>query len=63
MNQKNIVILLRNGELEAWGSLKQICTEHKDHDFNYGYLKALKYPFDYKGFRFERVPFRERTIK
>lgn len=63
MNQKNIVVLSKDGKRECWGSLKEICEEHKDHKFSYNYLKSKSYPFEYKGFTFERFPFRVRTIK
>jgi len=54
MNE-NIIILTNKESYEAWGSLVELC---KVKGFSYNYLKRLKYPFDYKGLHFIRVPFR-----
>lgn len=50
------VIILTNGEsYEAWGSLVELC---KVKGFSHNFLKRLKFPFEYKGLKFIRVPFR-----
>lgn len=54
----NIIVLLNGDIVEAWGSLTEICTHHPE--FSYHYLKRQKYPFSYKGWRFEKVKFRQR---
>ena len=53
---KNIIILTNGGSYEAWGSLVELC---KVKGYSYNYLKRKKYPFEYKGVLFVRVPFRE----
>lgn len=54
MNQ-NIIILTNGESCEAWGSLVELC---RIHGFSYNYLKAKKFPFEYKGIQFNKVPFR-----
>jgi len=51
------VIILTNGEsYEVWGSLVELC---KIKDLSYNYLKRQKFPFEYKGLHFIKVPFRQ----
>lgn len=52
---KNVIILTNKESHEAWGSLVELC---KVKGFSYNYLKKKKYPFEYKGLNFIRVPFR-----
>ena len=55
---KNTISLTKKGHKpESWGSLTQICDEH---GFPYHTLKKEKYPFEYDGWKFERIPFREK---
>jgi hypothetical protein len=54
MNE-NIIILTNGESYEAWGSLVELC---KVKGFSHNYLKRLKFPFEYKGLKFIRVPFR-----
>jgi hypothetical protein len=54
MNE-NIIILTNVESYEAWGSLVELC---KVKGFSHNYLKRLKFPFEYKGLKFIRVPFR-----
>lgn len=58
MNQ-NIIILTNGESYETWGSLVELCNKHK---FSYNYLKRKKFPFEYKGLKFIRTPFRELNI-
>jgi len=58
--QKNgqvIVLTDKNGNHEAWGSLVELC---KEHVLSHNYLKKKKYPFDYRGVKFERLKFRQK---
>lgn len=55
---KSIIILSKDNVFEAWGSITEVCKAHK---YSYSYLKGKKFPFTYKGVRFEKVPFRERN--
>lgn len=50
---KRVIILSRGDEVDAYGSLTEICRKNKD--FSYHYLKSKKYPFSYKGWEFNRV--------
>jgi len=54
MNE-NIIILTNLKDFECWGSLVELC---KVKGFSYNYLKRKKFPFEYKGLKFIRVPFR-----
>lgn len=60
MERVNIIILTKGDQVETWGSLTDLCDNHES--FSYHYLKKKKFPFYYKGFRFERVPFRKKLI-
>lgn len=55
MNE-NIIILYDGENYEAWGSLVEIC---KTKNLSYNYLKRMKFPFEYKGMSFIKVPFRK----
>jgi hypothetical protein len=59
---KSVIIVKKGEDLEAWGSLTELCDNHKENKFSYNYLKGLKFPFDYKGFSFRKVPYRKRSI-
>lgn len=56
-----MIILKKDNQYETWGSLTEICANHKQ--FSYNYLKRLKFPINYKGFEFIKVPHRFKTIK
>ena len=56
MNE-NIIILKKDSEYEAWGSITEICSVY---GFSYNYLKRLKFPFIYKGIEFIKTPFRQK---
>ena len=51
-----IVITDENGNNEVWGSITELS---KKHNLSYNYIKRLKYPFTYRGVKFERLNFRE----
>lgn len=55
----NIIVLIKENQLETWGSLTSLCDAH---GFSYNYLKRQKFPFTYKGIKFEKVPFKKKTI-
>lgn len=51
------IIIIQKGELkEVWGTLTECCNNHPN--FNYGYLKHLKFPFEYKGYSFTKIYYR-----
>lgn len=58
MDRDNIIILTDKESYETWGSLTELC---KAHGFSYNYLKRLKFPFEYRGLKFIKSPFRERN--
>ncbi len=60
MERSNIIILtnLNTLDQEAWGSLTEICDNHER--FKYSTIKAKKYPFEYKGFLFNKVQYRKK---
>lgn len=59
MDRNNIIILTDEESYEAWGSLTEICDQHK---WSYNYLKRKKFPFKYKGLQLIKVPFRKLNI-
>jgi len=61
MNQKNIIILTKGEQFEAWGGLKELASNHTD--IIWSSIKNKKYPFKYKGYDFIRVPWREKNSK
>lgn len=54
----NIIIVSKDQEQEAWGSLTEIC---RVYGWSYNYLKTKKMPFEYRGVRINRVPFRAKN--
>jgi len=58
MNQ-NVIVLYdqETEEIEVWGSVTEMCE--KKEGFSYNYLKRQKFPFEYKGLKFYKVPFRK----
>lgn len=60
---KNIIILqvISNPSIqETWGSLTEICEKHPD--LIYSEIRTKKFPFDYKGIRFTKVPYKQLFI-
>jgi len=60
MKRDNVIILRKDDQYECWGQLVELCKYHKE--FSYNYIKGLKFPFEYKGYTFFKVPYRFRTI-
>jgi len=59
---KNILILQSIEEpqlMETWGSLTEICREHF---FPYNTLKVKKFPFDFGGYHFMKLPYNTITM-
>lgn len=48
----NIIILSKGEIREYWSSLVLLCEAHPE--FSYHYIKRNKFPFEYKGWRFEK---------
>lgn len=48
----NIIILSRGDLREYWSSLVLLCEAHPE--FSYHYIKRNKFPFEYKGWTFEK---------
>lgn len=47
------IILIQNGEIEEyWSNLKLLCDNHSE--FSYEYIKSKKFPFEYKGWEFQK---------
>jgi len=59
MTVKNVIILTFEGRRETWGSLTKICDTH---GINYSEVVRKKFPFEHKGFEFEKVKLNEQTI-
>jgi len=58
MQRKNIIILNKDEQFEAWGSFTELCEAH---GFPYHSLKSKKYPFEFDGWKFVKVPFRSKN--
>lgn len=58
MKRENIIIITDGESYETWGSLTELC---ENHGLSYNYLKKKKFPFDYIGIHFEKVPFRAKN--
>lgn len=61
MQRNNIIILTQMCDYrqEAWGSLTQLCKNHAE--FKYRAINTLKFPFEYKGWLFAKVPYNSTT--
>jgi len=55
---KNVIVMIRQSQMECWGSLTEVC---KTHGFPYHTLKKQKFPFEHAGWIINKVPFRERS--
>lgn len=49
---KNIIVLSQGEKREFWTSLVLLCEAHLE--FSYHYIKKYKFPFEYKGWWFEK---------
>ncbi len=54
-NFGHVIVLYRDGEVECWGNLKELCMAH---GYSWYYVRSLKFPFVYKGVLFAKVPYR-----
>ena len=54
LERKSVVLLTKGDTVEAFGSFTKLC---KRRGLPYSYLKARKFPFEYKGSKFEKVAF------
>ena len=50
---KNIILLTKDDNTQAYASLTTICKDFKQ--FSYHYLKKQKYPFRSKGYTFNKL--------
>lgn len=55
MKRNNIIIIGYGSIIEAWGSLTELCQVH---DLPYHTLKLKKFPFNYEGIYFKKIPYR-----
>ena len=53
---QNVIILTDGESFETWGSIAELCRVKRG--FKYSYLKNKTFPFEYKGVRFVKAPFR-----
>ena len=54
---KNVIIMQQDDQVEVWGCITKICIAHPD--FSYHYIKSKKFPFEYKGWKFIKTPYRK----
>jgi len=58
MKRDNIIVLTKDEITETWGSLTECCREHTE--FPYHSLKTKKFPFNWEGWTFTKVPHRKK---
>ena len=54
MERKHIIIVEHNNNKQAWGGFKNAA---ESNGLIYNTLKAKKFPFEYKGYKFIKVKF------
>ena len=54
---KNVIVLSKGNHKESYGSLTELCSDYPN--FSYYYLKSKKFPFEYKGFLFEKLKYNQ----
>ena len=55
---KNVIVLEKDGKLEAWGAITAACEAHSE--FQYHSIKWKDFPFEHKGYVFHKIPYNER---
>lgn len=50
----NIITITKGSVRENWSSLVLLCEGHPE--FSYHYIKRNKFPFEYKGWLFQKEP-------
>lgn len=50
---RTIIVLTKDDSIEVFTALTKICNIHKE--FKYNYIKTLKFPFTYKGYKFQKL--------
>jgi hypothetical protein len=53
---QNVIILIRQHQMECWGSLSEVC---RIHGWSYHTLIKKQFPFEQSGWIINKVPFRE----
>ena len=54
----NVIVMEKGPQIECWGSISEIA---RIHGFSYHTLIKKKFPFEFGGWSFKKVPFRERS--
>ena len=55
--RRNVIVMIRGGQIECWGSIAEIC---KKHGFNYHtIIKRKDFPIEQSGWKIYKVPFRQ----
>lgn len=60
MASKNTIILKKGKLYETWGSLTDLCDAHEE--IRFATIKDKKFPFNYKGYDFIKVPHKTKLI-
>lgn len=58
--QKGVIILIRDDEMEAWGSIAEMCRNHPE--ISYSYLSTKTFTKD-NGFRINYINRHKKTFK
>lgn len=48
----HVIIIEKEVVRELYSSIPKVCEAHPE--FSYSYVRLLKFPFDYKGWRFSK---------
>lgn len=60
MSVKYIIVLEKDGIKETWGCLTSLCFAHEQ--IIYHSIKHKKFPFVYKGYKFEKIKHSSKTL-
>jgi hypothetical protein len=56
---KNVIMISKQGHKEVWGCLTAICNKYKE--FQYHTIKKIDFPFEHKGWLFEKLEYKKAT--
>lgn len=48
---RKVIVISKGNMFEMWTTLTKMCKAHPE--FSYPYLKNRRYPYEYKGLKFE----------
>lgn len=52
MALQHVILIEKDGVRELYSSIPNVCAAHPE--FSYSYVRLLKFPFEYKGWKFTK---------